>query len=77
MKDKAAILDDVSEGDGVKVTFDIRGREYNDRFFVNLVAWKLEKSGDGGGSSPGGSASSSSMDASFDNEPDESDDIPF
>ncbi len=77
VKDKAAILDGVSEGDGVKVTFDIRGNEYKDRFYVNLVAWKLEKSGDGGGSPSGGDASSSSMDASFDNEPDESDDIPF
>ncbi|GAA5481596.1 DUF3127 domain-containing protein [Haloferula sargassicola] len=81
VKDKAAILDGVSEGDTVKVTFDIRGNEYKDRFYVNLVAWKLEKSGDGGGSAPASSGSSaptnSSLDAAFDNEPDESDDIPF
>lgn len=81
VKDKTALLDDVSVGDDVQVTFDIRGNEYKDRFYVNLVAWKLSK-GDGasgsnsseGGGSP---SSSSSLDASFDNEPDESDDIPF
>ncbi|MCH7227550.1 DUF3127 domain-containing protein [Haloferula sp. A504] len=75
VKDKAALLDDVSEGDQVKVTFDLRGNEYKERFYVNLVAWKLEKSGDGGGGS--GGAPSSSLDAALDNEPDESDDIPF
>lgn len=74
VKDKAAMLDGVGTGDSVKVTFDIRGNEYKDRFYVNLVAWKLEKGGEGGGAS-GGSASS--LDESFDNEPDESDDIPF
>lgn len=78
VKDKAAILDGVSEGDQVKVTFDLRGNEYKERFYVNLVAWKLEKSGEGGTSSGGGGGgASSSLDASLDNEPDESDDIPF
>jgi len=81
VKDKAALLDDVTVGDEVTVTFDIRGNEYKDRFFVNLTAWKLSKDGGGGddGDSPakGGSQANSSLDASLDNEPDESDDIPF
>ena len=77
VKDKAALLDSVSEGDQVKVTFDLRGNEYKERFYVNLVAWKLEKSGNGGSSGSSGGAPSSSLDASLDNEPDESDDIPF
>jgi hypothetical protein len=29
----------------VKVSFDIRGNEYNGKYYVNLNAWKLEKAG--------------------------------
>lgn len=42
LKDKAALLNNVSVGQEVKVTFDIGGREYNDRYFVNLNAWKIQ-----------------------------------
>lgn len=48
VKDKTALTDGLSEGDAVKVTFDIRGNEYNGRHYVNLNAWKLEKVGAGG-----------------------------
>jgi hypothetical protein len=77
VKDKTAILDGLAIGDEITVTFDIRGNEFKERFYVNLVAWKLSK---GGGSSdtPQQSApASSSFDEQFDNEPDDSDDIPF
>ena len=74
VKDKTKLLDDLSVGDEVNVTFDIRGNEYKERFYVNLVAWKINKGSNGGDSSVQGS---SSLDASFDNEPDASDDIPF
>ena len=57
LKDKAALLDKVSSGDKVKVTFDLRGGEHNGRYFVNLVAWKIEESG--GSSSSSGSSTSS------------------
>ena len=75
VKDKIAMLDGVSIGDAVKVSFDIRGSEYKERFYVNLNAWKLTKA-DGSGGDEGG-RSNSSLDAQFDNEPDMSDDIPF
>lgn len=42
VKEKTAMLSDVTVGQRVKVTFDIRGNEYNDRYFVNLSAWRLE-----------------------------------
>lgn len=77
LKDNAAILDGVAVGDTVKVTFDIRGNEYKERFYVNLVAWKLEKSGEGSPTGSPAAAAGSSLDSSFDNEPDESDEIPF
>lgn len=48
LKEKADQLDLVREGQKVKVQFDINGREYNGRYFVNLNAWKVEPEGDGG-----------------------------
>lgn len=49
VKDKCAILDNYKEGSDVKVSFDIRGNEYNGKYYVNLSCWKLE-GGSGGGS---------------------------
>ena len=36
------MLDNVKEGQKVTVSFDISGREWNGRYFVNLNAWKIE-----------------------------------
>jgi single-strand DNA-binding protein len=46
VQDKVALLDNLSAGQGVTVTFDIRGREYNGRYFNNLQGWKIVMSGD-------------------------------
>lgn len=43
LKEKEEILKSFKEGDEVTVHFDIRGREYNGRYFVDLNAWKLEQ----------------------------------
>jgi hypothetical protein len=50
LKEKVELLKDLKEGSPVTVHFDIRGREWNDRFFVDLTAWKIEpaKAGDEG-----------------------------
>lgn len=50
LKEKTSLTDGLAVDDEVKVTFDIRGSEYKERFYVNLVAWKLEKAGGGGAS---------------------------
>lgn len=52
LKDKAALLNNVSVGQEVKVTFDIGGREYNGRYFVNLNAWKIQTADSQGGNNP-------------------------
>jgi hypothetical protein len=36
------LLDSLKEGDNVDVFFNIRGNEYNGKYFVNLQAWKIE-----------------------------------
>lgn len=51
LQDKVSLLDEVSEGQEIKVFFDIRGREYNGRYFNNLVGWKLE-AGEGAAAAP-------------------------
>jgi len=43
LKEKVELLRFVNPGDELKVSFDIRGREYNGKYFNNLVAWKIEK----------------------------------
>ena len=42
VKDKCALLDRISVGQSVKVSFDIRGNEYNGKYYVNLTAWRVE-----------------------------------
>jgi len=51
VQDKCALLDDYSEGDEVTVEFDLRGREWNDKYFTNLNVWRMGKA-DGQGDSP-------------------------
>lgn len=41
VKDKCAVLDNFREGQDVVVNFDIRGNEYNGKYYVNLSCWKL------------------------------------
>ena len=46
VQDKISLLDNLQPGQEVTVTFDIRGREYNGRYFNNLQGWKISSSGD-------------------------------
>ena len=41
VQDKVSLLDSLGPGQEVTVTFDIRGREYNGRYFNNLQGWKV------------------------------------
>ena len=45
LKEKSDQLSNIKEGDQVMVKFDVRGREYNDRYYVDLNAWRVEKMG--------------------------------
>lgn len=47
VKDKTSLLSPLKEGDKVKVSFDIRGREWKENYYVNLNAWKIETVGGG------------------------------
>lgn len=39
---RVELLNDLSIGQDVYVFFNIRGNEYNGKYFVNLQAWKIE-----------------------------------
>jgi len=42
VNDKVSLLDNLQVGQEITVSFDIRGREYNGRYFNNLNAWKIQ-----------------------------------
>ena len=82
VKEKTSLTDGMQIDDPVKVTFDIRGNEYKERFYVNLNAWKLESLG--GGSTPNQTPDYGDEDAppwlgdpQGMSSPDADDDIPF
>ena len=82
VKDKTALTDGMQVDDPVKVTFDIRGNEYKERFYVNLHAWKLERSGGGAAGSPDPGYGDEDAPPGIADQPDggpepEEDDIPF
>lgn len=41
-QDRCSIIDNMEEGQMIKVHFDLRGREWNGKYFTNLNAWKVE-----------------------------------
>ena len=45
VQDKISLLEGLQPGQEVTVTFDIRGREYNGRYFNNLQGWKISAPG--------------------------------
>lgn len=50
VQERCGLLDNFREGDRVKVSFDLRGREWNGKYLTNLNAWRIE----GGGTEDGG-----------------------
>lgn len=81
VQDKCTLVDNYSEGDAVEVEFDLRGREWNGKYFTNLQAWRISRAGEGGGDSGGGQAQAPTATAAPAAAPaassDFDDDIPF
>ncbi len=42
VKDKTSLLDKYAEGQQVTVSFNVRGNCYQEKYFVNLQAWRIE-----------------------------------
>jgi hypothetical protein len=45
VKDKCSLLDKFQRGQRVKVHFDLRGSEYQGKYYTDLQAWKIDVSG--------------------------------
>lgn len=43
VKDNCSKLDDINVGDEVTVAVNLRGSEYNGKYYVSLTGWKIEK----------------------------------
>lgn len=43
VKDKCSVLDQFNVGDQVTVQCNLRGSQHNDRRFVEIQAWKIER----------------------------------
>ena len=41
--DKVSLINSLSDGEEVEVSFNVESREYNGKWFHNLNAWKIEK----------------------------------
>jgi len=76
VQDKCSIIDDYNEEDSIKVHFDLRGRQWQDKYFTNLNAWRVEA-----GTAPSATAPPPVDDASFPSASDApasvEDDLPF
>jgi Domain of unknown function (DUF3127) len=67
VKDKCPLLDPFEIGQEVQVSFDIRGNEYNGKYYVNLACWKIQASGSSDGQSQSAKASTSRPSAAASN----------
>lgn len=42
VQDRTTMIDPYKEGEQIKVHFDLRGREWQGKYFTNLNAWRVE-----------------------------------
>jgi single-strand DNA-binding protein len=76
-QDRCALLDPYEEGQEIKVHFDLRGREWNDKYFTNLNAWRVDAPA--AATAPSASAGEENFFPTADDEPSVAadDDLPF
>ena len=82
IKDKTSAVDGYQIGTPLTVHYNLRGNEYNGRYYTNLQAWRLEP--DAGGSqqpqqqyNPTNTQDKPVAPSLQTNEPNQNDDIPF
>ena len=76
VQDKCDLVDGYGEGEQIVVDFDLRGREWNGRYFTNLQAWRLARA-DGAEGGGGGGAKEEAYPKPAPAGGDFDDDIPF
>ncbi|MBX2928939.1 MAG: DUF3127 domain-containing protein [Saprospiraceae bacterium] len=82
VQDRCSLLDAYEEGETIKVHFDLRGREWQGKYFTNLNAWRLEKaeadtSGTSGATTTTPPPAAESFPSAADEPANAGDDLPF
>ncbi len=67
VQDRCALLDSFREGERIKVSFDLRGREWNGKYLTNLNAWRIDRAGEEGASGNEGGGGNHNSTAKADN----------
>ncbi len=75
VQDRCGAIEPYQEGDMINVHFDLRGREWQDKYFTNLNAWKVERFGDN--NAPVAGESLVDQEDTFTNAAENFDDLPF
>ncbi|MEL7162428.1 MAG: DUF3127 domain-containing protein [Bacteroidota bacterium] len=76
-QDRTAIIDDYNEGDEIKVHFDLRGRQWQEKYFTNLNAWRIESLNTATAAKPAGEDFSDFPSADEEPSAEATDDLPF
>jgi hypothetical protein len=50
--DKLSALENIADGDVIKVSVNIESREYNSRWYTDIRAWRIERDSDVGSQPP-------------------------
>jgi hypothetical protein len=58
VKERADILQSCAVGEMVKVSFNVRGNEYQGKYYVSLQGWKVEKNPSGASATPSNNGAS-------------------
>lgn len=80
VNDRCADLNNYKKGDELNVQFDIRGNEYQGKYYVNLRAWRLDAGKGAGASAVPNMANAplpSTPPPTIDSMPTDDDDLPF
>jgi Domain of unknown function (DUF3127) len=74
--DKTSAISDLQEGSEIRVSFNVESREYNQRWYTDARAWRIEPLGQSTASSPAPSAADAPSPV-FNESPADENDLPF
>jgi len=43
VQDRCSLIEDYTEGENIKVHFDLRGREWQGKYLTTLTAWRIDR----------------------------------
>lgn len=77
VQDRCSLIDGIEEGSMIKVSFDLRGREWQGKFFTNLNAWRVDQAGGQSGNTAKAAIQSGDFPSAKDEPAVSHDDLPF